>query len=368
MEIIAYLIVTFTTIQLIVSFINLIYIKFSLLPLYERLKSKSTPLVSILIPARNEEKNIGSILDSIIKQNYSYIEIIVLDDQSTDNTKKIVKEYLVKEPRIKLIESTDLPENWLGKNFACHTLSTIANGDYLLFVDADVNIEKDLISRLIALSEKYNLGLISIFPHQKMFTLSEKITVPIIYYILLSLLPLILVRISKYSSISAANGQLMLFKTDIYKKFNLHYLFRNSPVEDIDIARFLKKNYIKIMCITGIKEVTCRMYDSFKNAINGFSKNIIRILGNNSIIAIMFWFITTLGFVPLIFISSRELLIIYLFQIILIRIFISITINQNTFENLILIPLQQIVLGLIILIAVKNKFSRKLIWKERNIY
>ena len=367
MKIFTYIVIAFFTIQLFVSFMNFIYIKLIFRKIYKHLQVKSNPLVSILIPARNEEKNIGHTLNSLLKQEYSNIEINVFDDQSNDRTKDIVVEFSKIDKRIRLIESQGLPPNWLGKNFACHILSNYANGEYFLFIDADVTIEKNLIQKLIGLYEKYKPGLISIFPHQKMLKLSEKITVPIIYFILLSLLPLFFVKNSKFSSLSAANGQLMFFPAKIYKEFNLHELFRNSPVEDIDIARFLKKNRIRVICLTGIREVSCRMYESLMDAINGFSKNIIKILGNNSILAILFWLITTFGFIPSLLFDSRVFLLL-LVEFILIRILISITSNQNVFENLILSPIQQLVLGFIILKAINNKIFKRQIWKGRNIY
>ena len=102
-------------------------------------------LVSILVPARNEEDVIESTIQSIINQNYQDFELLILNDNSDDNTKVIIEKYTKQYKNIKLIEGTDLPKGWLGKNWACHQLSQKAKGNYLLFVDADTKIDKNIL-------------------------------------------------------------------------------------------------------------------------------------------------------------------------------------------------------------------------------
>ncbi len=118
MVIIAYIILVFTAIQLIVSLANLL----TETTLPETLKSHST-LVSVLIPARNEEQNIGSLLEDLVNQDYEHLEIVVYNDQSEDKTAQIVDEYSKRDSRIRMIGSGMLPGGWLGKNFACHSLA-----------------------------------------------------------------------------------------------------------------------------------------------------------------------------------------------------------------------------------------------------
>jgi len=134
---IAYIILVFTVIQLLVALANLCFE--TNLP-----KTDYVPdvLVSVLIPARNEEENIGTLLDDLINQEYRNIEVVVFNDQSEDRTAEIVTEYTIRDKRISLLNSGGLPEGWLGKNFACHSLSGKAHGKYMLFLDADVRPEK----------------------------------------------------------------------------------------------------------------------------------------------------------------------------------------------------------------------------------
>ncbi len=122
--------------------------------------------LSILIPARNEENNIGKCLDSILKQSFSNYEVIVLDDESTDSTSAIVEQYAVKDDRIKLIKGKPLPKGWLGKNWACHQLAKNAKGNLLFFVDADIRLAENAVASAINNYKKNNVKMLSVFPTQ----------------------------------------------------------------------------------------------------------------------------------------------------------------------------------------------------------
>ncbi|MBP7562368.1 MAG: glycosyltransferase family 2 protein [Candidatus Cloacimonetes bacterium] len=325
-------------------------------------------LVSILIPARNEENNIGKLLNDVENQTYDNIEVIVFNDMSTDNTAEIVNSYSQWNSKIRLVNSLGLPDNWLGKNHACHSLASLAKGDYLLFLDADVSISGDVIERAVSTAKKFNLGLLSVFPVQIMITPGEKITVPNMTNILLSLLPLVFVRISWFSSHSAANGQFMLFERERYLKHMPHQKFKMNRVEDIEIARFYKKSKIKIACITGVKDIKCRMYSGFNEAVNGFSKNVVNFFGNSFILAITYWLLTTFGFIFVLIALPIEVFVLYLAMIVLTRIMISVSAKQNISDNFLYAVPQQISLGIFIFKAVSNKFKKNLEWKGRNIY
>lgn len=357
-----YFICLFTFIQLIVVIVN-----FLLKQRLQKSKIQYSDLVSVLIPARNEEKNIGLLLDNLLNQSYNNIEIIVFNDMSTDNTAGVVLEKSISDKRIRIINSRVLPAGWLGKNYACHKLSVCARGKYLLFLDADVNIYNCCINNTIYMAEKYNLGLLSIFPKQKMVSLGERITVPVMNYILLSLLPLILVRITRYKSLSAANGQFMFFNSETYRKTIPHFKMKNKKVEDIEIARYFKSIGIKIACLTGDESITCRMYNCFKQAVNGFSKNVVMFFGNSFITAVIFWIVSTFGVMMVIFGLSFGFLYSYIIIILIIRILISIISKQNILVNIFLIIPQQIALGLFIYKAMISKQKNQYQWKNRNI-
>ncbi len=359
---IAYFTFGFAVVQLLVAFVNLIFSqKFPIT------KTVFNGLVSILIPTRNEEKNIGNLLTDIQNQDYQNIEILVFNDLSTDRTAEIVSEYSKLDNRIKLIHSSGLPDGWLGKNYACHNLSHHANGAYFLFLDADVQISNDIIINSIGLSKRHNLGLLSIFPKQMMITKGEQISVPVMNYILLSLLPLILVRKLNFPSLAAANGQFMLFDSVKYLEYLPHEKMKANKVEDIEIARFYKQNKIKIAVLTGNDTITCRMYNSFSDAANGFSKNVVNFFGNSFALATIFWLITTFGFLVVLFNLSTNTFLFYILILLITRILISVSSQQNILQNIIFLIPQQFALGLFIYKAIINKLKNQHQWKGRNI-
>ena len=358
----ANIIIAFTVIQLIVSFVNFLF--------RQKLGkiSKSNKLISVLIPARNEEQNISKLITDLLFQDYANIEILVFDDQSTDRTAEIVKAHTKNHDNVHLITSQGLPNGWLGKNYACHSLSQRAKGDNLLFLDADVRIKNNVIGQTLYFAEKYKLSLVSVFPKQIMDNNGEYATVPIMNYILLTLLPLILVRKVGLPSLAAANGQYMFFDAEEYKKILPHETMKSERVEDIKIARHYKQKKLKIACIANETDIKCRMYGSYKESLNGFSKNVTTFFGNSFILAILFWLITTLGFIPILITYNSTGLALYLLTILIIHSLVSITSHQSVAKNLTYLPIQQLSLGLIIAKSIYNQIKKQYIWKGRNVH
>ena len=359
---VAYFILGFVLLQLLVSFANLVF-----RPKLRKSVTDFSGLVSILIPARNEEKNIINLLIDIQKQNYNNLEVIVIDDQSTDRTAQLVNEIAHYDKRIKLMQSEHLPEGWLGKNNACHQLAQQAKGEYLLFLDADVKLGESIVGTTLKYVRDNQLNLLSVFPKQLMYNIGEKAVVPIMNYILLTLLPLALVRHSGFSSLSAANGQFMLFDAATYKKLLPHKKMKAEKVEDIKIVRYFKTLKLKTACLTGNDDISCRMYNSYSGSISGFSKNLVMFFGGSYLAAITFWLITTFGFAVVFF----ELPILYFCILnaiaVIIRIFVSIASKQKILTNLIYLVPQQLNIGVMIVKSMLNNIQGNYEWKGRKI-
>lgn len=351
----------FVCIQLLNATLNLIF---------RQKLSKTAPnipsLISVLIPVRNEELNIIALLNSLKEINTPLIEIIVFNDQSTDNTAAILQECSKSDPRIRTISADSLPPGWLGKNWACHKLAAAAKGEYLLFLDADVTLSGNIIANTVNTMSQQNLGLLSIFPRQRHITLSEQLSVPLMNYILLTLLPLVLVRVSPFSSHSAANGQFMLFRAATYNKIQPHSLFRKCAVEDIAIAKYLKKNRIKVSCLTGDERVKCRMYTSYQESIKGFSKNIFMFFGNSPVLAFIFFTCATLGVVAAALYSNAALAL-YLLIVFLVQITYAAACGQNPFLTAALFPAHLFFMLQVIIRALNSRNNKTLEWKGRNI-
>lgn len=363
----------FLLLRLLVALVNFIWIRYTLRKMVNSKSSidlKTNPVKwSILIPARNEEHNIDNILLDISRMAPAPLEVIVFNDNSTDNTSKMAEAYKIYLPQLRIIESKEeeLPQGWIGKSWACNRLAQEATGDYLLFVDADVRLGDNIGSNWIGYAINHNLSLLSVFPKQILDTQGSRLTVPIMNWILLSLLPLPLVKKSSWSSFSAANGQFMLFKAIDYQKLEPHVVCKESHAEDIDISRFYKKNGLKIATLTGNDNVMCRMYGSLSGAINGFSKNVLHFFGNSIIATILFVLITTLT--PLLLIPlGVEAVALWLVIVVVIRILISATSDLAIGKNVIRLFSQHFFFVVIVVRAIVNRANKNLLWKGRNIY
>jgi chlorobactene glucosyltransferase len=234
----------------------------------------SNPKVSVLVPARDEERHIKDCLASLQKQNYQNLEIIVLDDNSHDQTLTIAKSFSQLDPRIKVYSGKPLPEGWTGKNWACHQLSELANGDIFIFTDADNRHEANAIIKTVAWIEHFKLDLISAFPQQITKTLFEKLTVPTVDLFLYSFLPLWFTYLLPQPSLAAANGQWIAFRKKSYQQMGGHEKVKNQIVEDVELSRMAKKNKFKILTCSGSGIIYGHMYQSFKEVWLGFTKNL----------------------------------------------------------------------------------------------
>lgn len=327
-----------------------------------------TPPVSVLIPARNEEKGIGNLLRQLGVQDYQSFEVIVYNDASTDNTAAVAEQIAHTYSNFKVITSHDEPpEGWLGKNHACHILAQRAQGEYLLFLDADVMIEPNFITDAISHTLKHDLQLFSLFPVQKMETNGEKMLVPLMNRILLSLLPLIFTRISRRRSLSAANGQSMLFRTDTYRKHWFHKKVKSFPVEDIRIFRMMKRLRLKSHTMLSNGQISCRMYNGFDEALKGFSKNIFEFFGGSVLFSIVFALTTSLGWIPVLLSGSSLLIFLWCSMTLWINIVVSKISRQNIFMNLLLAVPQQIAFLRLIVAAFSYRMFGGYRWKGRDV-
>jgi chlorobactene glucosyltransferase len=259
--------------------------------------SKSTPLVSILVPARNEERNIAACLESFKAQVYANLEILVLDDGSTDNTAAMVNSFVEQDPRIRLIIGDPLPAGWLGKNWACDQLSRRARGEILLFIDADCRCAPSAVSHTVGWMQHLQAGMMSVFPQQLTLTLAEKLVVPVIYIFVYSLLPVWLVYRRRSPIFAAANGQWLAFTRDAYQRLGGHRAVRHQIVEDVELSRLAKRLGERLLIVCGTREVFCRMYDSARAVWEGFSKNAFGLVGFRSAPFFTLLAILTLTFV-----------------------------------------------------------------------
>jgi glycosyltransferase involved in cell wall biosynthesis len=336
-------------------------------PKLTRSAKQHNNLVSILIPARNEEADILNLLNSISAQDYRNYEVIILDDNSTDNTFQVCHDYCLNNERFQVLAGEALPKSWLGKNFACFQLAQAAKGDYLIFLDADERVSDGLINNSINRMKSGGLSLLSLFTDQIMMTWGERLVVPLMHYVLLNLLPLRLVRLSNNPSFSAASGQFMMFDAANYRQNQWHEQVKHQVVEDVEIMKLLKSSAYHGEALLANGYIHCRMYKSFEESVNGFSKNFFAGFNNNVLGLSLYLLLVVISPIASFFFLSRELVLFALSLIVLSRVMISLASRQSVWQNVLLHPLQLLCMVFISVISVKKHFTKTVIWKGRAI-
>lgn len=256
----------------------------------EQLPQKPLPLISILIPARNEAHNIGECLRGLMAQDYPHLEILVADDNSTDDTLAVIHRCIAEysshdhTPTVRVLSGQKLPDGWKGKNWACHQLSQEAQGEILIFTDADNRHESYAVSASYDCMQYWHLDMLSAFPQQITITLMEKLIIPVVDMILYAGLPLWAVYWIPSALFSAANGQWICMTRSCYTTIGGHDAVRAEIVEDIALSRLCKHNGKRLLTVPGTHTVYCRMYNSGAEVWQGFKKNLFGIAGYSTAI------------------------------------------------------------------------------------
>jgi glycosyltransferase involved in cell wall biosynthesis len=233
----------------------------------------SDTLVSILIPARNEGANIGPALEAALASTGVRVEILVMDDGSTDETASIVDTYARRDARVRLLTAPPLASGWTGKIHACHHLSEAAAGTHFLFMDADVRLAPHAAAALAGHAQSGNAKLVSAVPRQVMRSLGELLIVPTINFLLVGYLPMRLMRRSPDPGLGAACGQLVLVEREAYRAAGGHAAIRSLLHDGIQLARLFRRKGIMTDLVPGDRLASCRMYARFGDAWAGFAKN-----------------------------------------------------------------------------------------------
>ncbi|KPJ68966.1 hypothetical protein AMJ44_05035 [candidate division WOR-1 bacterium DG_54_3] len=340
----------------------------------ERIKLKEPlPLISVLIPARNEEKNIQNCVTSLLQSEYRRLEIIVLDDNSTDRTHEIVKELSRHHKKLKIIKGKELPPGWNGKNWACQQLSQAACGEWFLFTDADTTHKPQSVSLAFTAAQKRKSVFVTYIPGLPAKTWSEKLFYSIIHFAFFAVLPSRVVNYSKNSHLAFGIGPFLFINRRFYFSFGGHKSIKTAIVDDIALAKKVKEHKGKVSAVDGTKVMDVRFYTCFKELWYGFSKNVYEAIGcaPHYLIAILFscYFLFIYPYLLLWeAVESHQDLTAPLFMVAiisLIKIILSLRFQTSIVFGL-LHPFS-VVLALLILlnsfrIAV---FKKKIEWKER---
>jgi chlorobactene glucosyltransferase len=243
--------------------------------------SAVSPRVSILVPARNEARTITACIESLSCQDYPDLEVIALDDQSSDETGVLLDDLAARHGNLTVIHGTENPpEGWNGKSYACHRLAERARGEWLLFTDADTLHAPTSIAQGIAHAEHLRADLLSAFPRQITESWSEQIVVSFI----LDFLPLVGVDLTTLgeSGNAIAIGQYLLVRGETYRAIGGHTAIFDALVDDFALAKRVSTSGYKVALVDGTNMLSCRMYQNAREVWEGFSKNILLALETSS--------------------------------------------------------------------------------------
>ena len=231
--------------------------------------SAQLPTVSVIIPARNEEACLADCLQSLVAQSGLAFEIIVVDDRSTDATREIANSF----PGVRVIEAPPLPAGWTGKNNAVSTGARQACGKWLLFTDADTVHLPGSLARAVAEAQENHADLLSYSPEQIAVTFWEMATLPVVFAELARQYPPSVVS-DPASPIAAANGQFILIRREAYDAVGGHAAIARDILEDVALARAVKRDGRKIRFRYAPDAVRTRMYRNYRQLRDGWTKNL----------------------------------------------------------------------------------------------
>ena len=242
------------------------------------------PMVSVLIPARDEEANIEACLASLRSQVYANYEILVLNDNSSDRTMEILNRIAGADKRVRVFDGKPLPEGWYGKPFALHQLTTQAKGEILIFTDADTVHGPTSVSWAVTNIKRLKADMISGYVGQVFKSFGEIVTVPLMFFLTGFVIPLSLNRLVKKHWFSAAIGQFIAIRREVFDAIGGCESFRKKTSEDIYMSRYVKSKGYSTRFLNITEHVKCRMYEGYHAAVAGIGKNIFDFLGKNSVL------------------------------------------------------------------------------------
>jgi chlorobactene glucosyltransferase len=233
------------------------------------------PHVSAVIPARDEARNIARCLRSLLASTYPALDIVVVDDHSTDGTGDFARDAAAGDPRVRVIVPPPLPEGWFGKSWACATGAGATTGELLLFIDADTTLSPDLVVRLVNARATRAADLISIGGRQELGSFWERVVQPLVFTMLL-------VRYGSTERVGSspratdkiANGQCILIRRDTYASIGGHGAVRDKVAEDLMLAQAVFRAGRRVSLVIGLDQLSTRMYTSLRELVQGWGKNI----------------------------------------------------------------------------------------------
>ncbi len=237
--------------------------------------------VSVLLPVRNEARQVARCLRSVLASTgLARLEVLVLDDASTDGTAEVVRRVTGADRRVRLLTGSPPPAGWLGKPSACRQLAEAATGTVYVFLDADVVLEPDGVARTVGLLREAELDLVSPYPRQVAESIGERLVQPLLQWSWLTFLPLRRAEQSARPALAAANGQLLCVDAAAYRRAGGHAAIRHEVLEDLALVRRIKTAGGRGGVADGTGLAHCRMYDGWADLRDGYTKSLWAAFGS----------------------------------------------------------------------------------------
>src|SRR3989344_815094 len=217
------------------------------------------PFVSVVVPMRNEETNASRCLHSLLGQSYPDLEVIAVDDGSTDQTSHILDRFLEKAELLRVLRVGRKPEGWNGKSYALNRASRIARGSWLLFLDADTKAEPELVCSLVNRVAKSPCDMISLCPRQVLDSFWERAIQPVVFLIIMRSFSARKAN-DPTSKTAAANGQCIFINRQVYEQIGGHKAIKGSILDDFSLAGLVKERGFRLCFADGRKLIRTRMY------------------------------------------------------------------------------------------------------------
>ena len=311
---------------------------------------KNPPLISIIIPSRNEEHRIGKCIQTLKSQTYQKLEFIVVDD-STDNTVEIIKNIVKDDKRFKLIKQEKLPKGWIGKPFALQQGSKIAKGEFLLFIDADTYYDPVLIERAVDYVLQNKLDMLSLAPRHICKSFWEKVIQPIPLGALPAASPLAKVNDPK-SKVALAGGPFLMIKHSVFKKIGGYQTIKGCIADDTTLAKVVKTSGFRLGLINAQSMMSLRMYEKFSEIWEGWSKNsFLGLVQKREINSKLLQIAILLGILFIMF-----YVLVFPFSVMIISIYMTLVLRSLLWQNLLLLALLTWIISVLAVVYVQRCF------------
>lgn len=238
-----------------------------------------SPRVSVIIPARDEERAIERTVRGMLAQQYTDLEIIVVDDRSSDGTGRVLEDLAEEDSRLRVLHGVEPPEGWLGKPWALHQGSLLATGELLLFVDADVAYEPDAVASAVHHFQSRDIAMLALLPRLRTEGFWEHVLMPNLAMTLFAFLPLWMSNLTRLPRLGVGGGTGNLVLRSAYQEAGGHEALRDAVIDDVGLARLLRRSGARTEVVRAEQQVSVRMYHGGGEVIRGFTKNTFAALG-----------------------------------------------------------------------------------------